>query len=433
MKRIFRPRTLFSKLFLILLVSGIAIQVSVAFGLIAFLAPRPDIEKRMQANANLYASLLADNMAKSPTREYALKLLKDTDIDAGVEGATGWRTSPGAGVPTRSLASPPTDVPFRIVDGRPLFERERTGPNGELHFFFLGPEGPPLMRTEWIITFAILIVAAVFMFASASTYRVLRPISALDLAFQAVKDGDLSANLPVSSHDELGRLTSAFNEMAEKIRFLLRDKEQMLLEISHEFRAPLARVSAASSLVDDSELYEAIQKEVKELDELIHTLVTASKMASKRADSELEKVDLETLIRETTSRFPDSDRRIRLDLGAGLVCSGHRRSLQYLVKNLVENALKYSPTESSVKIGCRQDRNEIVLMVEDHGQGISKDELKKVFEPFFRGEAAREGNHSGFGLGLGLCKRIIQAHGGTLELFSDGPGTGVRAVVRLPS
>ena len=278
--------------------------------------------------------------------------------------------------------------------------------------------------------------------------RALSPVSRMARAATAMTAADLGQRLPApGTRDELDELGRAFNDLLDRLHeaFLrLREahdrQERFAGDASHQLRTPLAallgQVQVALRRDRSPEEYrrtlERVQAEGVRLRQIVESLLALTQLEGARP--ELEEVELGGWVVDHLRRWSGHPRAS--DLGAGLddrpmVVRVHPPLLAQLVDNLLENACKYSEPATPVMVRAWREGGAILLGVEDEGPGLRIDELPHVFEPFFRGEAARREGHLGFGLGLAVARRIATTFAGTLEARSE-PGAGSLFLLRLP-
>ncbi|MDH3977665.1 MAG: HAMP domain-containing histidine kinase [Gammaproteobacteria bacterium] len=262
----------------------------------------------------------------------------------------------------------------------------------------------------------------------------IRPIQWIKVGADRIRKGDLDYRIPTHRHDDLGNLTVDINRLAEDVREMLEAKQQMLLAISHELRSPLTRTKVALEFLDDEQTKASILDDVLEMESLITDLLESERLNtrhSKLQKSELDFCELVTsLVEHEFARF---SHRLKLDKPDGPVIAdldGTR--IRLLLKNLIDNALRYSPEDKDpILVRIEQHPDKIWLSVIDHGPGMSAEEVERATEPFYRADPARCRNTGGFGLGLYLCRRITEAHGGLLKIESE-LNQGTRVCLELP-
>lgn len=251
--------------------------------------------------------------------------------------------------------------------------------------------------------------------------------------------GDLSARINTEGRDEVAFLARRFNHAAERIETLMESHKSLLANASHELRSPLARIRMGLELMSvdmASPQRMEISRSINELDQLIDEILLASRLDTRQADAEpFEALDLTGLAAEECSRV-HAELQAELtdgpDAGHSLTVQGSPRLLRRLIRNLLENARRYSQGDISLQLTQtgtgRQQR--AIIKVHDRGPGVPSAQRERIFEPFYRlpGASEREG---GVGLGLALVKSISERHGGTVRCEAR-PGGGASFIVELP-
>ena len=251
--------------------------------------------------------------------------------------------------------------------------------------------------------------------------------------------GDLSARINTEGRDEVAFLARRFNHAAERIETLMESHKSLLANASHELRSPLARIRMGLELMGvdmASPQRMEISRSISELDQLIDEILLASRLDTKQADAEpFETLDLTGLAAEECSRVNAelmAELQTGPDAGHSLTVQGSPRLLRRLIRNLLENARRYSHGDISLKLAQTGagSQQRAVIQVHDRGPGVPAAQRKRIFEPFYRlpGASEREG---GVGLGLALVKSISERHGGTVRC-EERPGGGASFIVELP-
>lgn len=275
------------------------------------------------------------------------------------------------------------------------------------------PPGP-------VLTFA-LIALGVGVGAFPVVRRLTRQLERLQAGVTDWGAGNLGTRLPVEGRDEVAQLASVFNDAAARIEQLVGAHKSLLANASHELRSPLARIRLGVELLSTDPTTarrDELARDIAELDQLIDEILLASRLEVGAAP-ELEPVDLAALVAEECTR-----------VGAGLEAvpakvRGNARLLQRLVRNLIENALRYGGGGAEVVL--RGVPGAIEFDVLDRGPGIDESERERVFEPFYRAHGASESS-GGVGLGLSLVQQIALQHGGRVHCL---PRTGGGSVFRV--
>ena len=236
--------------------------------------------------------------------------------------------------------------------------------------------------------------------------RISAPIERLTAVVRRFGEGDLSARVTPPRErwrlrarhrppDELEQLTRAFNEMAERIEMLVRGQKELLANVSHELRSPLARIRVALELLPRDAKNETrlrdVEADLVELDRLIEDVLTATRLEASGLPAHLGAVDVAMLLASLVERAAHdpatAGKTVRASGGEGIVVTADGALLKRALWNLVENAAKYGAPP--IELGASRDDNTVALVVKDAGAGIAPEERERVFEPFYRGDKAR--------------------------------------------
>jgi len=274
--------------------------------------------------------------------------------------------------------------------------------------------------------------------------RISLPIERLTAVVRRFGEGDLSARVTPPHRrwrnwrhrhrpsDELEQLTRAFNEMAERIETLVRGQKELLANVSHELRSPLARMRVALELLPRDAKNEArlrdVEADLVELDRLIEDVLTATRLEASGLPARLGAVDVGELFAQLVARAEHdpltAGKTVRATGSDGIVVTADGALLKRALWNLIENAAKYGAPP--IELDAVRDDAMVLLRVRDAGPGIAPAERERVFEPFYRGDKARTPG-SGFGLGLTLARRVAEAHGGHITV------DGATFTLRIPT
>lgn len=328
--------------------------------------------------------------------------------------------------------------------------KEVVGPDGVTYVMFY-PEGRgPADRSywrwifDWPWAFALLLAVASLVFAGLLARSLARPIRALKSAFDAMAEGRLDARVGPEiggRRDEIGDLGRHFDVMAARLAQSVGSQKQLLHDVSHELRSPLARLGVAVELARQrpdrvSEALARIEKENRRLDRLIGEVLTLARLEAGAAPSD-DYVDLVELLRVVAEDADFEAQTIGLKISfelpteadaAEVVIRGNAELLHRAIENVVRNALKHARGADHVDIGLELDRpgNRVLIRVHDHGEGVAPGELATLFDPFTRG-----GGSDGFGLGLSIARRTVEINGGTIQARNHPEG-GLEVEIALP-
>ncbi|HEV7441463.1 MAG TPA: ATP-binding protein, partial [Steroidobacteraceae bacterium] len=326
------------------------------------------------------------------------------------------------------------------------------GPDAKTYHVIVGPlrAGPhlfgelemPAVSTATLLI--ALVVSAVVCFFLAR-YLVL-PVDQLRRATRQIASGDLDVRVSPKlkgRHDELGLLASDLDTMSERVRNLLELKQQLLRDVSHELRSPLARLQLALSLARREEgsgverHLARIGCEADRLEELIARTLKLARLERPMQGIERTQVDVAELLTNIVADVAiEADAHgcsVALETARPLEVNGDPELLRSALENVIRNAVRYAPAGSKVGIDARRgDGRRIEVIVRDHGPGVPEKDLELIFEPFYRVDAARNRAVGGDGLGLAIAARAVAIHGGTIQARNLGSG-GLAVQLSLPA
>ncbi|MEO7400476.1 MAG: ATP-binding protein [Polaromonas sp.] len=311
------------------------------------------------------------------------------------------------------------------------------------------PPGNPWMRLPFGFGFSWML-GLVGLAVALGAYPVMRRLTlrleALQRGVERWGAGDLSARVNTEGSDEVAFLARRFNHAAERIENLMDSHKSLLANASHELRSPLARIRMSLELMNldaSSPQRREISRSITELDQLIDEILLASRLDAKQADAEpFETLDLTGLAAEECSRVNaelQAELQAGPEMGMGVASNGHSltvqgsaRLLRRLIRNLLENARRYSRGDISLELAQIRSggQQRAVIKVHDRGPGVPAAQRERIFEPFYRLPGASE-HEGGVGLGLALVKSISERHGGSVRCEAR-PGGGASFIVELP-
>jgi len=260
----------------------------------------------------------------------------------------------------------------------------------------------------------------------------LKPIRTLHAAVTKLQEGNLDIEIPAVKNDELGALVNSFNEMILRINAMLRARDQLLLDVSHELRSPLTRMKVALEFIDDSDEKENLVNNINKMETMVAEILETERLNSPHGGLALSKVDIIFLIKELSAEFADRKPGIKfIDLPDKFLLNADIQRIQIMLRNIFDNALKYSKADSYlVEISLREKHDEVIVEIQDFGKGIPESELPFIFEPFYRIDKSRSQKTGGYGLGMSMSKKIMEVHGGTIDISSKA-GTGTTVFLKF--
>jgi signal transduction histidine kinase len=303
-------------------------------------------------------------------------------------------------------------------------------------FFATNPQLQP--RTIWFLPvnrlperfrFTFLSIAIVLVSILAMSFLTIRwmmsPIKALLEGVENIARGNLKFRIETDCKNEFEVISAAFNRMASRLEDMINAKERLLRDVSHELRSPLTRINVASSLLENDKLKDQIKSDVKKMDQLINEVLETYRIRDESFRIQLSEINLKEFFELIVNDYQDDPIRVELNqpIPATLKWNIDPLHFERVIRNLIENAIKYSEA-NKVTLQIRQLDNHLEIQVIDKGRGITELELAHIFEPFYRVDAARTPDRNGYGLGLAICKAIIEAHKGSIKVSSTtGIGT----------
>jgi signal transduction histidine kinase len=260
----------------------------------------------------------------------------------------------------------------------------------------------------------------------------LRPLRWLKESVEKVSAGDLSTRVPVVRMDEVGQVARAFNHMTGRVEQMLNDQDRLMADVSHELRSPLARIKLALEMIPKGDKREQIATDVREMEALTSALLERERIKNQVSRLDRAEFDLVAMTRGIVDSLAARAPAVVLaESPEVLNVQADEALLKVLLQNLVDNALKFSLDDSGpVEVRLVGGERSVIVSVNDDGRGIPEDMTDRVLEPFVKLDPSR-GHRSGYGLGLNLCQRIVQAHNGSIKIHPLEP-RGTSVVVELP-
>ncbi len=263
------------------------------------------------------------------------------------------------------------------------------------------------------------------------------PLRRISEAMSEFGRGEMSRRLPSKRQDEVGQLSSSFNAMAEQIESSFRTERALLQDVSHELRAPLARLSLAVHLARQehgNDLLAQIESNVQRLSSLVGEITAFHQTwSTMENDRPLNTCDLDQIVRQVVheSALEAATHSVELVVTTQSVfLHGARPDLiERVFGNILRNAILHSPEGSRIEVCLKEEGQNAVVTVRDFGRGVAPELLERIFEPFYR-EPSTVAPAPGLGLGLSIAKRGAQWHGGTLQAENADPG--LRLSARFP-
>ncbi|UCH21400.1 MAG: HAMP domain-containing histidine kinase [Deltaproteobacteria bacterium] len=275
-------------------------------------------------------------------------------------------------------------------------------------------------RITWLIAVLFALLALAFFIAHLMIRWILRPVKWLNEGVQQVSGGNLDHRIPEERRDEFRDLAAAFNTMTDRIRDMLHAKEQLLLDVSHELRTPITRMKVALEMITESRLKDNIAEDLAEMEDMVSEILDTARSSKTNHYMIWEPIDIGNLIQKFVSEYAQRPPGVKvIDIPETVELAGDPEKVKILLRNILDNAIKYSNNDSRpVSISVNHQTSHVVIKIEDKGIGIPREVLPYIFEPFYRVDKSRSRNTGGYGLGLSMCKTIMDAHNGKIQVDS---------------
>jgi signal transduction histidine kinase len=422
-------RSVFTKILVVILMAVICVNLLV-FGISR--AQRRSSSAAFQNILSRYLEYLIQDMGTPPDLAMARKnvhggLISIQYTGKGVSWATDESMTPARTLRWHAWEDHPE---IRSALWRTRFLIEIRHPDGT-YVFALGrhfdQEGE---RTRFLILLLLIFTTLVLLIYLAIRW-ILKPVKWLKQGVLEISRGNLAHRVPVKRADEFKDLAEAFNTMTDRIQDMLHTRQRLLLDVSHELRSPLTRMRVAVEFLPEGHAKTSILADILEMEKMIKGVLDTAKRHHTHAQVNPQNVNLPGILSDLLPVYRDWKPGVVLNgkgNAAAVTVSGDPDQIKTVLQNVLNNALKYSRDQSRpVELSIRQDKTYIVVEIQDFGTGIPEEELPRITEPFYRVDKSRSKNTGGYGLGLSICKTVMEAHGGKMEIASElGKGTTVK-------
>jgi signal transduction histidine kinase len=268
-----------------------------------------------------------------------------------------------------------------------------------------------------------------------------RRIDRLRATSAKVAEGDLSARAPETGPRELAELGSSFNEMADNVERLFDARRQLVAWASHDLRTPIASMQAMlealeDGLADPEDYLPALREQVRRLGMLVDDLFELARIDAGLLTLELHEAPIDHVVESCLRGFEHEARakhvrlEARIEEPARAVCAPEK--VERVLFNLLTNSLRHTPSDGSVAVVVEPVREGVRITVEDTGEGLAPELLRRIFDRFWRGDRARSSGKAGAGLGLAIAQGLVEAQGGRIWA-ERRPGGGARVSFTLPA
>lgn len=352
----------------------------------------------------------------------------------------------------RRKAAQTSDTQILISPGHHFVAQPAIGPTGRSYVLVMDMRPPgraELFRVRPDIL-AIRVLAAVIVAGLVCFWLaryITAPVTRLRAATRSLAEGNLSARVGsgLRRRDELADLGRDFDHMAERLEALMASQRRLMVDISHELRSPLARLSVALGLAWKHATppiepnLDRIERETVRLNDMIGTLLSLARLESGVEPRGRDTVQLDELLREIAgdANFEAQPREVRVEVLRADPCAviGNDAELRSAIENVVRNAVRYTSAATTVEVSLEKltirGAEHALIRVRDHGEGVPPESIENLFRPFYRVADARDRGSGGTGLGLAITATVIRRHGGSCTAQND-PAGGLVVELQLP-
>jgi two-component system sensor histidine kinase CpxA len=415
-------------------VAALAISLAVFLLIAANVIGKSTIENLTQANQQLfhYALAVYHSDGRTGLSRYMQELNQSGGTQYSICDASGHDLETGEDHSELIRVSVGKERPYRGEHNRLTMGLR----SGEGRYIWLATSvGPPAIL---FAPFYILLLVTVVVLYWLVTMYITRPVRQLANVVDRFGAGELTARANPRSNDEIGNLGRSFNAMAERIHTLLTTERQLLQDVSHELRSPLARLTFEAEMVrrttDRDAAATRLRHEIERLAELVGTLIDMARAEGEPGEVEMEELCLNDLLLATAE---DSEVEARaagcsIDVIAPEEANlqGNTELLRRAIENVLRNAIRYSPPDSTVEMRLEREKSWARITIRDYGPGIPEKLRERIFDPFFRADASRGEHTGGLGLGLAIARRAVRVHHGDITAANASPGALL--TIRLP-
>ncbi len=271
----------------------------------------------------------------------------------------------------------------------------------------------------WITLPAFLLIAIALIFLKNQT----RPIINLARASEKFGRGEDVGEYRPSGALEIRQAGYEFERMRKRIIRHLNQRSEMLSGISHDLRTPLTRIKLQLAFIKDKQLSNKLSGDVIEMEKMLNEYLQFSK---NRSNEKGEKFNLSKLLDDTIKKY--NNKNILIEISQNILFHGKKTLINRCISNLLDNAVKYA---KNIKVNLKKSNNNIILLIDDDGPGIPKNEYENVFKPFYKIDKSRNETKSSVGLGMSIASDIIQSHGGNIKL-EKSILKGLKVKITLP-
>jgi signal transduction histidine kinase len=300
-----------------------------------------------------------------------------------------------------------------------------------------------VINHKWFLLTIFISIAVAFIVYFVSQF-IMAPLKNILETIKKISDGQLHQRIEINGKNEYTEIANAINDMTEQLEQVESSRQEFVSNVSHELKTPLSSIKVLSEsilLQEDmpTEMYreflQDINSEVDRMTNIVNDLLALVKLDHREAALNVKETDLNKMIQDIMKRlYPLAEKKnieLLYESNKDMVIDADEMKLSLAISNLIENGIKYTPDDGTVKVTIDGDHQNAFVTVQDTGIGISEEEQSKVFKRFYRVDKTRDRETGGTGLGLAITHSTVMLHNGSIKIVSS-EGNGATFVVRLP-
>lgn len=269
-----------------------------------------------------------------------------------------------------------------------------------------------------------------FVISMGLTRQIVKPVKKMSSAAKSIAAGNFNERIPITSHDEIGQLAESFNSMTQSLSELEKMRSTFISDVSHELRTPMTIISGfVDGIIDGTipreqqgKYLDIVAGETRRLSRLVSDLLEASRLEQGKIKINKTNVDMNRLSTETMITYEQrlTEKNIEVDLnldGEECIALADKDSIKRVLINLIDNAIKFTPDRGSISVTTKRQDKKIYVSIQNSGEGIAEEDLRHIWERFYKSDKSRGIDKKGVGLGLHIVKTIISQHQG--EIFAE--------------
>ena len=437
------------KLTLVFFVTAVAYLYGLTVG-IRYLIDTDELRKTIGYYQTSYYDYMLEDIQYPPNTGKAEEVVGQMPFDMKIVGKDlNWTSSPqfiitdaiNFELSTLNVAKIKADIAEGKAPSREGVEAARYKnrtyakiPYGDYTIFLVTPKMSVAVQRTYIVEAIIAITLLILLICYALVQRIFRPIKSIEEGANQIGQGHLEYRIDVKQKDELGSLAQKINQLAVNVQEMLAAKQRLNLGVSHELRSPLTRARLEAELLEDSKIKEDLLNEINAMETIIANLLDSEAINYGHKKLKLELFELSEMIGQMIQKsgFLSKSNIAFIPLDRAAQVEADKTLFEVMIKNILENAIHYNPVDGEpIQVRVEQVEDTYEIKIRDFGPGFSKEDLTKVTEPFYRTGQSRSRQSGGFGLGLYLCKQIVEAHQGTIAI-ENHEETGAVVAVTIP-